>query len=460
MKEYDIIVIGTGGGTKLVTPPSKIGYKVAVIEKESPGGTCLNRGCIPSKMLIYPAEILTLAKNSKKFQIEFPGKPEVDFKTLVERVSQTVDEESASILPAYDKNQNITYIQGTASFVSDKVIEVNGERLTAERIFIASGARPTIPAIPGLAGTPYMTSREALRRTELPKSTIVIGGGFIALELGFAYSAFGSEVTFLVRDRMLKNEDGDVVDEFERVFTKEHKVYLHSDIRKVEYKENLFYVEVVSGGKTIQLKAEALLVATGVQPNTDLLNLSNTKIKTDSKGYIVVDEYLETTSPGVYALGDITGKYFYRHSVNFEGEFLFRTLYQEKKKSPIDYPPVPHAVFTHPQVAKVGKTEEQLRKEGIDYIAAKNPYSSSATGMARLSDSGFVKILVDKKSRKVLGAHAIGDEASNVIHMFILLMTMHGTLDDLLRMIYIHPALPEIARNAARKANELLQTKE
>lgn len=460
MKEYDIIVIGTGGGTKLVTPPSKIGYKVAVIEKESPGGTCLNRGCIPSKMLIYPAEILTLAKNSKKFQIEFPGKPKVDFKTLVERVSQTVDEESASILPAYDKNPNITYIQGTASFVSDKVIEVNGERLTAERIFIASGARPTIPAIPGLAGTPYMTSREALRRTELPKSTIVIGGGFIALELGFAYSAFGSEVTFLVRDRMLKNEDGDVVDEFERVFTKEHKVYLHSDIQKVEYKENLFYVEVVSEGKTIQLKAEALLVATGVQPNTDLLNLSNTKIKTDSKGYIVVDEYLETTSPGVYALGDITGKYFYRHSVNFEGEFLFRTLYQEKKKSPIDYPPVPHAVFTHPQVAKVGKTEEQLRKEGIDYIAAKNPYSSSATGMARLSDSGFVKILVDKKSRKVLGAHAIGDEASNVIHMFILLMTMHGTLDDLLRMIYIHPALPEIARNAARKANELLQTKE
>lgn len=168
----------------------------------------------------------------------------------------------------------------------------------------------------------------------------------------------------------------------------------------MEYKENLFYVEVVSEGKTIQLKAEALLVATGVQPNTDLLNLSNTKIKTDSKGYVVVDEYLETTSPGVYALGDITGKYFYRHSVNFEGEFLFRTLYQEKKKSPIDYPPVPHAVFTHPQVAKVGKTEEQLRKEGIDYIAAKNPYSSSATGMARLSDSGFVKILVDKKIQK------------------------------------------------------------
>ncbi|EKO31911.1 dihydrolipoyl dehydrogenase [Leptospira santarosai] len=459
MKEYDIIVIGTGGGTKLITPPSKMGYKVAVIEKESPGGTCLNRGCIPSKMLIYPAEILSLAKNSEKFQISFPGKPKVDFKSLIERISKTVDEESASILPAYDRNPNITYIQGTASFVSDKIISVNGEQLTAKRIFIASGARPTIPNIPGLAGTPYMTSREALRRTDLPKSLIVIGGGFIALELGFAYSAFGSEVTFLVRNRMLKNEDGDIANEFERVFTKEHNVLLRTNIHQLEYKENMFHVEIETNGKKSRLQSEALLVATGIRPNTDLLNLSNTKIQTDTNGYIVVNEYLETTSPEVYALGDISGKYFYRHSVNFEGEFLFRTLYQEKKKAPIDYPPVPHAVFTHPQVARVGKTEEQLVQEGIDYVAAKNPYSASATGMARLSDSGFVKILVDKKSRKILGAHAIGDEASNVIHLFILLMTIDGNLDDLLKMIYIHPALPEIARNAARKANELLQTK-
>ncbi|TGK13421.1 dihydrolipoyl dehydrogenase [Leptospira stimsonii] len=458
MKQYDIIVIGTGGGTKLVTPPSKLGYKVAVIEKETPGGTCLNRGCIPSKMLIYPAEIITLVKHSEKFQITFPEKPLVDFKTLVERISKTVDEESASILPAYDKNPNIDYIQGNAQFVSDRVIRVNGEDLTAERIFVAAGARPSLPNIPGLEGTPYMTSREALRRTELPKSLIVIGGGFIALELGFAYSAFGSDVTFLVRNRMLKNEDKDVVDEFERVFTKKQKVLLHSNIQKVEYNENRFYLDVTIDGKEIRLESEALLVATGIKPNSDHLGLANTNIRTDENGYIQVNEYLETTVPGVYALGDIIGRYFYRHSVNFEGEFLFRTLYQEKKRTPIEYPPVPHAVFTHPQVAKVGKSEEELKALGIDYIAAKNPYSSSATGMARLSDSGFIKILVEKKTRKVLGAHAIGDEASNVIHLFILLMTMNGTIDDLLKMIYIHPALPEIARNAARKANEILQT--
>ncbi|MDV6234993.1 dihydrolipoyl dehydrogenase [Leptospira ellisii] len=458
MKHYDIIVIGTGGGTKLVTPPSKLGYKVAVIEKETPGGTCLNRGCIPSKMLIYPAEIMTLAEHSEKFQIRFPEKPQADFKALIERISKTVDDESASILPAYEKNPNIDYIPGTARFLSNDTISVNGETLTADRIFIAAGARPAAPNIPGLESTPYMTSREALRRTELPKSMIVIGGGFIALELGFAYSAFGSDVTFLVRNRMLKNEDREIADEFERVFSENHRVLLHTDIQKVEYSNNTFLVDVVADGKPLRLESEALLVAAGIRPNTDLLGLENTDVQTDERGYIRVNEYLETSVPNVYALGDILGRYFYRHSVNFEGEFLFRTLYQEKKRSPIEYPPVPHAVFTHPQVAKVGKTEEELIAEKIDYISVKNPYSASATGMARLSDSGFIKLLAEKKTGRVLGAHAIGDEASNVIHLFILLMTMNGTVDDLLRMIYIHPSLPEIARNAARKAKELLQT--
>ncbi|TGK44022.1 FAD-dependent oxidoreductase, partial [Leptospira gomenensis] len=326
------------------------------------------------------------------------------------------------------------------------------------RIFIAAGARPAIPDIPGLDSVPFMTSREALRRTELPRSMIVIGGGFIALELGFAYSAFGTDVTFLVRDRMLKHEDKEITDEFERIFTQSHNVLLRSKIQKIEYSENMFFADVIADGKTVRLEAEALLVATGVRANTDLLGLENTEIQTDERGYIRVNEYLETSVPNVYALGDVIGRYFYRHSVNFEGEFLFRTLYREKKRVPIEYPPVPHAVFTHPQVAKVGKTEEELILENVDYISVKNPYSASATGMARLSDSGFIKLLAEKKTGRVLGAHAIGDEASNVIHLFILLMTMNGTVDDLLRMIYIHPALPEIARNAARKAKELLQT--
>lgn len=457
MKKYDIIVIGSGGGTKLVTPPSKLGLKVAILEKDRLGGTCLNRGCIPSKMLIYPAEILAHAEDSARFQLDIPKPFGVDFKTLVERVSATVDADSDSIIPAYEKNPNIDYYPYEGRFVENKVILVNGEKITADRIFITAGCRPFIPEIPGLAGTPYMTSAEALRRTDLPKRLLVIGGGYIGLELGFAYSAFGSQTTFLVRNRMLSHEDKDIVDTFERAFSKKHDVRLGTSVESVSYANGIFTLHCSSQAKgKFTVEGEALLVATGIRPNTDLLDLQNTDVQTDEKGYIRTNEYLETAIEGVYAFGDIIGKYFFRHSSNFQGEALFQSLYIDKKRTPVEYPPVPHAVFTYPQVAAVGKTEQQLTEEGTEYISAINPYSSSATGMARLSEDSLVKILVSPKTRKILGAHIVGDEASNLIHLFILLMTMGGTLDDLLRMIYVHPALPEIARNAARKAREIL----
>ncbi|EMK02061.1 MULTISPECIES: dihydrolipoyl dehydrogenase [unclassified Leptospira] len=458
MKKYDILVIGSGGGTKLVTPPSKLGYKVAILEKDRLGGTCLNRGCIPSKMLIHPAEILAQAKEASKFQLGIPGPFTVDFKTLVERISATVDADSDSIIPAYEKNPNIDFYPYEGRFVENKVVKVNGELLTADRIFIAAGCRPSIPDLPGLAGTPYMTSREALRRTELPKKLLVLGGGYIGLELGFAYSAFGSKTTFIVRKRMLSHEDKDIIDGFEKAFSKREDVRLGTEVKKVDYQNGIFRLECKNSKETYTLEGDALLIATGIKPNTDWLDLQNTDIQTDEKGYIKTNEYLETTADGVYAMGDINGKYFFRHSVNFEGEFLFNSLYVEKHRTPVEYPPVPHSVFTHPQVAAVGKTEQQLKEEGIEYISAINPYSSSATGMARLSEDQFVKILVSPKSRKILGAHILGEEASNLIHLFILLMTMGGTLEDLLKMIYVHPALPEIARNAARKAKEILSS--
>ena len=174
------------------------------------------------------------------------------------------------------------------------------------------------------------------------------------------------------------------------------------------------------------------------------------------EGYIKVDEYLQTSVPGVYSFGDCIGRYQFRHSANFEGEYLFRTVFQDPSREPIRYPPVPHAIFSSPQVAGVGKTEDELKKEGVDYVAGVNPYAKSAMGMALLSDHGFCKILIGRKSRKILGAHIVGDEASDMIHMLIAMMYKEGTLDDLLGMIYIHPALPEIVRNAARKAKEAL----
>ncbi len=452
MKKYDVLVIGTGGGGKLISPCARLGLKVAAIEKAALGGTCLNRGCIPSKMLIHPADVASELKSAAKFDLQVNTTFSVNFTNLIQRISKTVDSDSASIAVGYGKNSNIDFYPYPARFVADKVVSVNGETITADKIFIAVGARPFIPEIPGLAGTPFLTSTEALRNTRLPQKMIVVGGGYIAVELGYAYAALGTEVHFLVRSKLLRHEDTQVADEFHRVFAKQHHIHTGATLTQVQHLGQQFTVSYSQEGQSRSLIADALLMASGITPNTDQLGLENTRIGRKPDGYIKVNEYLETAVPGVYALGDCVGNYLFRHSVNFEGEYLMRTLFVEKKREPLVYPPVPHAIFSNPQVAGVGKTEEDLKREGIPYVVGLNSYQKSAMGMALLSDSGFVKILIDRGSRKILGAHIVGDEASNMIHMLIALMYKQGSLDDLLGMIYIHPALPEIVRNAARNA--------
>ncbi len=461
MKNYDVIVIGSGGGAKITSPAARLGLKVAAIEKDRLGGTCLNRGCIPSKMLIHPADMLMEFREVAKFDIHFDPKIRIDFARLITRISNTVDADSAGIEDGYQKNPNIDYYHGAAKFISNKVIEVNGEQLTADKIFIAVGTRPQIPSIPGLEGTPFMTSTEALRNTRLPKKLIIIGAGYIATELGHAYGAMGTEVHFLVRSRMLRKEDLQVAEEFTKAFAHHHRLHFGAVPTKVQHANNQFTVTYQSQELgQCQITADALLIATGIVPNTDTLALENTDVVTRDGGWIKVDNHLATTVDGVYALGDCIGKYFFRHSVNFEGEYLFRTIFSHPTHEPIKYPPIPHAIFAYPQVAGVGKTEEELKAEGIDYIVGLNYYKNSAMGMALLSDHGFCKILIDRKTRKILGAHIVGDEASDMMHMLIAFMNKDGTLDDLLNMVYIHPALPEIVRNAARKAQEKLLEKE
>lgn len=452
MKRYDVIVIGSGGGAKITSPAATMGLKVAVIEKDQLGGTCLNRGCIPSKMLIHPADVAVEIKHARRFDIHNDPKFTVDFERLITRISQTVDHDSQKIEASYTKHPNIDYFNGTAKFVDHKVVEINGQRITAEKIFIAVGTRPHIPHIPGLEGTPFMTSTEALRNTKLPKVMVVLGGGYIATELAHAYGALGTEVHLLVRSKLLRTEDAQVSEEFTRVFSQMYAIHAGTTPTKIHYHDHMFTITFEQDGTEENLQCDALLVAAGVVSNADTLHPERTGIEIDEKNFIKVDGYFRTSVDGIYALGDCIGRYFFRHSANFEGEYLFNEIFGRPTGRPIEYPPIPHAVFTYPQVAAVGKTEEELKSAGIDYVVGLNPYRSSAMGMALLSDHGFCKLLIERRTRKILGCHIIGEEASNMIHMVIAFMNKAGTLDDLLNMVYIHPALPEIVRNAARKA--------
>ncbi len=449
MQHFDIIVIGSGGGSKITRPAANLGYNVAIIDNGPLGGTCLNRGCIPSKMLIHPADILTQINQANKFNIKVT-KPSIDINTLVSEITAEIKSESESIEPLYEAHKNITLFKNKATFIANKHIRVGDKTITADKIFIAAGARPHIPNIPGLKNTPYWTSTEALTYKKIPKSLVVVGGGYIAVELGYYYQSIGTDVTFIVRSNMIKSEDTEIRELFETTFSQSHRVKFNTTPTNIDYNNNQFTI-TCSDNTTLQ--AEHCLIATGITPNTDTLNLHNTDIKCNDKGFINVNSQLETSQPNVFAFGDIIGRYQFRHSANFEGQHLFDTVVKQNKPKDLTYPPMPHAVFTNPQVASVGLTEQECITQNIDYIIGKNLYKNSAMGMALRSETDCVKLIFSKQDQRLIGAHIIGYQASSIIHMLIVGINLNITAQQLQSMIYIHPALPEVIRNAARNVH-------
>ena len=446
MKHYDIIIIGSGWWTKL-RPLADEWKTIAIIEKEKLWGTCLNKWCIPSKMLIYPSDL----------HIHGLSKPQIDFKALVEETQQRISADSNSIEPIYEKHENITLYKWHAKFLEDNVIEVSGQKISADTIYIATGSVPSIPPVEWLDDTPYMTSKDALENSNLPEKMVVIGWGYIAVELWHVYGAAGCDVHFLVRSEMIKAEDKDIRTEFEKDFGERYNLHFWVSPVKIEYKNETFYTTLDSGEI---IKSDALFVATGVKPMTDWLWLENTSITTNKRWYIEVDEYLETKANWVYALWDVVGNYLFRHSVNYEGEYLLGE-YSETKKTPITYPAVPHAIFTYPQIAGVWVTEDELikswKKQWIDYEVASHNYKNSAMGSAMKAEVWFVKLIAEKSSWKIIGAHIIWEKSSDIVHMMIVIISARLTVDFMLNdMIFIHPALSEVIRNAARTLKKKL----
>lgn len=452
-KEYDAVLIGGGASLKIARPAADLGLKIAVVEPGPLGGTCLNRGCIPSKMLIHPADVIQQLKEASNVDVHFEGEIKIDFKKLVNYVTDTVQKESKSIEPLFNNHHNLDFYPQQAKFISPNEIQVGDEVISGKKVFIVTGARPYIPSIEGLEGTPYMTSTTLLKRDTLPKKVIIIGAGYIACELGHYLDAMGAEVHYVVRSKFLRHLDEGIEKHFSEAFSKRFQV-CHGEPSKVSYENEEFSVYV---GEDI-LKADALLIASGVTPNSDCVGLEHTQVECDERGFIKVDDHLETTQKGVFAFGDIIGRCLFRHTANFEGEYLLYEQFENPKSlKKIEYPPVPYGVFTWPQIAGVGKLEKELKEEGVDYIVGRNSYLASAMGMALRSHVGFVKLLFERSSLKLIGAHIIGEQATTMIHMLIAYMNCKATLHELLSTIYIHPALPEIVRNAARNARKKLE---
>ncbi len=467
MKRVDLLVIGSGAGAKVAAAAARAGLKTVLVESGPMGGTCLNRGCIPSKMLIFPAQLAQRVRESARIGIRHGEAVRVSLPALADRITAETDAISAELLKAHRERPNLEIVQAAARFTGPREVEAGGERYGADRVVIAAGAEPAIPDIPGLSGTPFMTSTELLRNGRLPRRLAVLGAGYIACELGHAYGALGAEVIFIVRSRFLRGEDPDAAAAVESALRRRHKVFMGCHPLSVTYaggranppgephaKTDGHGFEMLCegpGGVRETICADALLVATGVRPCTGALNLAAAGVACDDRGYIRADSRLKTTAEGVWALGDIIGRHPYRHTANVEAEYLERTLLGGKDEGPLDYGPVPHAVFTRPEIGAVGLTEPGARAAGHDIFIARADYAdASNAGLARGLEEGFVKIILERGTGRILGAHVVGEEAASVVHLFIALMQKRGTLADLRELIFIHPALPEVVRDAVR----------
>lgn len=482
MQKFDLIVIGSGSGLDVVNAIYQYGLKVAVIEKHRMGGTCLNRGCIPSKLLIHSADVAEIIKRSHLFGLKVNGFS-VDFPTLVERVNGIVDSESNELRKAFEGRENPKLFVKKCKFVGEKKLSMVGdnsdenhnETITAEKILIASGTRPRIPEINGLKETSYITSDEALRLKTQPKVLTIIGGGYIASEFAHFFGTLGTKINIIQRRSVLiPDEDEEISKKFTEIFSKKYNVYLDYKIESVSNDNdgdsgNKVIVRAKnSSGKSIELDSDQLLVAAGRVPNSDTLDLEMTGVKINKRGFIIVDIYLESNVEGIFAFGDVIGRYLFKHNANHEAQYAYYNLLHPKSMIPVNYFAMPHAIFSSPQVAGVGFTEQELVKEQqknnnpkniLEYQKSVYPYIKTGMGQAIDDRDGFVKFLVRKTDRKILGCHVIGSQASTLIHEVLVAMKANakngdaGTIDNITKTIHIHPALSEVVARAAAASN-------
>jgi len=463
MSHFDLIIVGTGSGNSILTH-EYASWKVAIVERGTFGGTCLNAGCIPSKMLVLPADRMVEAREATELLDVDITANGADWPAIRDRIFGRIDPIARGGTEYRLGQDNVTVFQGDARFIGDRTLEIampdgSVERISGEQVVLAAGARPQLPEVEGLLDTPFHTSDSIMRIDALPEHLVILGGGFIAAELGHVFCGLGSKVTVVHRgDRLLRHEDSEVSARFTELFRERVDLRTGTTACAVEYADGRFTLELVgasdnaldTGDRAKELlSCDTLLVTTGRVPNGAQLQVERTGVRLDDEGYVITDRRLRTDAPGVWALGDIRNPHQLKHLANQDARVISHNLLHPDELIAIHQDVVPHAVFSHPQVGSVGATEMMLLNDERLFVTGHCDYAGVAYGWALEDTTGFAKVLVDPTDLSILGGHVIGPQAATLVQQIAQAMQFRIPADRLAReQIWCHPALPELLENA------------
>lgn len=455
MQHFDLCVIGSGSGNSIID--EQFGdQRVALVDKgERFGGTCLNVGCIPTKMYVYPAELASSTERAKRVGVTI-GEVQADWPAIRDRIFGRIDPISEGGEQWRLSNANVTLYREAAHFTGVKQLQVGDQTITADKFVLAAGSRPHIPVLAGMddprVAERLHTSDDVMRLETLPASLVIIGGGFVAAEFAHIFASFGTKVTLLQRsDVLLRKEDADIAQAFTEQLAKRVNVRLKQSVIGFEFTErDTVIVESVDpDGIHYDFETEQVLIAQGRVPNSDLLNLEATGVTLHPDGRVVVDEQQQTVVKGIFALGDVSSASQLKHVANHEARVVQHNLLHPRRMIAADHRFVPHAVFSDPQIAAVGLTEQQAEKDGRKFVTVRQEYASVAYGWAMEDDAHFVKLIADPGTKRLLGAHIIGPEATTLIQALIQAMSFDLDVPSMARGQYwTHPALTEVVENA------------
>jgi mycothione reductase len=447
MTDYDLVVVGAGSGNMIPTKGAGR-MRIAIVERGAFGGTCLNRGCIPSKMLVYAADVAETVRHAGRYGIraELIG---ADWPAIRDRVFGRTDHDSELTLEGRRESGVDVYV-GEARFVGDRLLEVGGHALHGERMVLAAGARPTIPDIAGLADVPFHTTDTIMRVDTLPASMVIVGGGAVAAEIGHVFGAFGTKVTIVEREsRLLATFDDDLARYFTERASERFDLRLNTQVGRVERTGRGVAVHLEGDTGPSVVDAQTLLISVGRTPNSDILDVAAGGIAVDEHGRVITDDTCATNVPGVWAIGDLVNHLELKHLANAQMRIAMHNVLHPDDPRHADFPIMPSAVFADPLIATAGPTERALRESGKPFVGARRDYSDTAYGWALEDTTSFVKLIADPTTRRLLAAHIAGPQAASLIQPLVQGISLDNTVDQLAKsVLYIHPAPTEVVSQA------------